>query len=52
MQKFLKAAAVATAMALVATAAFAADNFTAKLKFEGNINGQDGMVFKNTAQQD
>jgi len=52
MQKFLKAAAVATAMALVATAAFAADNFTAKLKFQGNINGQNGMVFNNTPQKD
>lgn len=52
MQKFLKTAALATAMALIGTAVFAADSFTAKLKFDGNILSDSGMVFNNTGQKD
>ncbi len=51
MQKFLKAAAVATAMALVATAAFAADA-KAKVTMEGSIFGTDGFHLDNKNQKD
>jgi len=51
MQKFLKAAAVATVMALVATAAFAADNFTAKAEMTGSIYGEGGFKIGGGDQQ-
>jgi len=51
MQKFLKAAAVATAMALVATAAFAADA-KATVKMNMDVFGTNGFVIQNEDQKD
>jgi len=51
MQKFLKAAAVATAMALVATVAFAAEA-KATVKMEAELFGTQGFTLLNLDQKD